>query len=131
MRENHFKAWDKELKRWRTDIALIGGAVWAVQGTQLNSIEQDSVDLVFYIGLSDKNGKGIYEEDVLAWNGGIGDGHEYHVFWSKEDAGFYLIMTKRESSGYRSSIRTSREYCEECEIIGNCLENPELNQRKE
>ncbi|NIQ92541.1 hypothetical protein GWN42_31275 [candidate division KSB1 bacterium] len=76
-----------------------------------------------YTGLEDKNGKEIYEGDIVSWyNPYSKKTYIGYVKWDDEWAGFGLFLG-------------SSKYCEESdwykiiesvEIIGNIHENPEL-----
>jgi uncharacterized phage protein (TIGR01671 family) len=81
-------------------------------------------------GLKDRNGKEIYEGDIL-YNGYGGPYHtrnmivcwlNYHAEWSlatrRENIGQWAIQMKGQSSGNNSDSNY--------EIIGNIHENPEL-----
>lgn len=75
-----------------------------------------------YTGLKDKNGKEIYEGDFLK----VGDDMVY-VFWKKPLATFALSKTDWAFDHYfLEAVRP-----EECEVIGNRHENPELFNEKE
>lgn len=75
-------------------------------------LEGDDVILMQYTGLKDKNSKEIYEGDILRWKY---EGDEYikQVEWK----GFcFQPFNGQEWSPIK----------EECEVIGNIWENPEL-----
>lgn len=62
-----------------------------------------------YTGLKDKTGKEIYESDIV------------------KDKGQILVVPEIFECGYRHGEYS--EYHEECEIIGNIHENPDLLEK--
>ena len=74
-----------------------------------------------YTGLKDKNGKEIYEGDILTYSGTTSNGNKiirevnYNVENARFQSGMYLLSQSIELS----------------EIIGNIYENPELPQSSE
>jgi len=76
----------------------------------------DRANYVFmqFIGLQDKNGKDIYEGDIIKtingnWGIVVKKNHGFQVTVSETDSSFYTVVFMCES-----------------EIIGNIHENPEL-----
>ena len=72
-------------------------------------------------GMKDKNGKLIWENDIVRT---VYDGNEhiYQVVWDESELDFKAINGKEN---YESNF----EYlpcCDEIEILGNCFDNPEL-----
>ena len=121
MREIKFRAWDKENKRWiKCFYPLTGGietemSIIGVQGDEDEDLMYpDDVDLIWYTGLKDKNGKEIYEGDIIK---------PYFDKWVKAtkveyiDGGFFPFVIKDWECTENAS---------ECEVIGNVFENPEL-----
>jgi hypothetical protein len=97
MREIKFRAWDKKNKKWITTFNLVGGGRWSfLQG------KPEEYEIVQFTGLKDKNGKEIYEGDVLL------------------SPGNYKWEVKFEGQGYIPSCM------DEFELIGNIYESPDL-----
>ena len=117
MREIKFRAWHKGQKRWVYGI-LVGldgvaeryidddGGKSGLWEHECN--ESDQLQLVQYTGLKDKNGKEIYEGDVIRDCNGLPD--TWVVEWSVEEAGFLGL-----------------DWCgKPNEVIGNIYEHPGL-----
>ena len=122
MREIKFRAWNPETKQMVdlqeiTPLALSESmnSELALQGMSgLFLPFNDKWPLMQYTGLHDKNGKEIYEGDIV------------RLKW--KDAGNHAKQTIRSvqwnGNGYGCALT---EY--ECEVIGNIYENPELIER--
>ena len=83
MREIKFRAWDKQNKN------MVGGfhcmsPRMSMFITQY-SIDFEQYDVMQYTGLKDKNGKEIYEGDVITYSGK----DERVVAWSEKTASFW------------------------------------------
>jgi uncharacterized phage protein (TIGR01671 family) len=123
MREIKFRAWDKEdktiLQNWHRDYVLIEHFGFNGGGRFI---------LMQYTGLKDKNGKEIYEGDILGCYRLTGDfagtceplGAAYFdedllSYCVEISGGWHYIHTLEDDSVYKGY-----------EIIGNLHENPEL-----
>jgi hypothetical protein len=110
MREIKFRAWDKENKRMIVfDPLFIGdkGMYW----------KGDLLEPMQYIGLKDENGKEIYEKDIINTADGV-----CLVCWNEKLASFVLAK-----DGWMYDHYFGEEYePENCKVIGNPYENPEL-----
>lgn len=110
MRQIKFRAWDTEEKIMRKN--------W----TDLNLPPNHGLELMQFTGLLDKNGKEIYEGDII---GDISlDGHAGVVIYFTERSR-YVIEHPNKKRIYE--LFANCEY----EIIGNIYENPELITKSE
>lgn len=89
--------------------------------------------LMQYTGLKDRNGKEIYEGDILTsemYPFQDEGKHNYHgvIEWIEEEASFYMTkrLANKEKRGISDGISQPIEQIEEFEVIGNIYSNPEL-----
>ena len=127
-----FRAWDSSKKEMFTDTFAI------TESGQVVVVEQESVasppDYVFVehlvvmqsTGLKDKNGKEIFEGDILT------DGHTTGDIRNHPTLGFYTV-DESSKEGYLSDtvgiedFEEAKEFMRNSiEVIGNIYENPEL-----
>lgn len=124
-----YRAWDKETQTM-LDVSLIDfkksvlvGEHWDFGET--NFINFDDIHLMQSTGLKDKNGKEIFEGDIIRYNIDVVDIKRHPTL------GFYTVLDGREGFfGDGMSIddfeEDAKEFSKTAEIIGNIYENPEL-----
>ena len=130
MREIRFRIWDDKRKEWVHDtehaVNLLGETI--IMGEILRRPDDKFVtleemnDLVVmqYTGLKDKNGKEIYEDDIIC------DGHSLkaRVVWDAEWAAWGTLYGPNPA-GYTRGRHIDESWAT-YEVIGNIYENPEL-----
>ena len=123
MREIKFKAWDKQRGKFITpgymfDINGDGRISLALDGNSVggDGVNGERVELLQYTGLKDKNGREIYEGDIMRDTHG-NHREEHQVYWAKSMGAWACDIG--EEWGDMSGSYT-------WEVIGNIYENPGL-----
>jgi uncharacterized phage protein (TIGR01671 family) len=127
MREIKFRAWSKELSKMFEHAnvdGLTGQVTFAWNGVagRLKSYagtkyESDCMPMQF-TGLHDKNGKEIWEGDLLLRS----DGGVDEIFF-RDDQGQFMVMQR---SPDEISDDVLWKFVDDSEVIGNIYENPQL-----
>lgn len=113
MREILFRGRTTRDKEWVYGDLLNDGydydvAIWEKEYKLVTEVSIETVGQ--FTGLTDKNGKKIFEGDILEWDlAEYGRGYRERVNWS------YGLFSMRQS-----------DWREWCEVIGNIHDNPEL-----
>ena len=121
-REIKFRVWDKEPRimiylNTSHDSLMFHNAGNASYYNLQNGSGGDEYELMQFTGLKDKNGKEIYEGDIVDFNGTRGL-FKYEVTFS-EGSFCYNVFGDMKSFKYDGANYS-------CEVIGNVYENKDL-----
>lgn len=122
-----FRAWDTEKKKWMTPEyvydTLENRARWHPQIGEIFPLMQ-------FTGLQDKNGKDIYEGDIIEFRSAgsrIGE-----IKWQQQNACFYISYRVGKKHFY-SEVKSEAMHGDgtvhiltDTEVIGNIYETPNL-----
>lgn len=127
MRETKFRAYHKERKEMfeiasidfeEKKAALSNGTI------KLLNVDFKQFELLQYTGLKDKNGKEIYEGDILFFRD---ENMKYIVVW--QDAAFIIKSIEIRKYSEKMFWLDDTEIC--CEIVENIYENKKLLEENE
>ncbi|HET9146143.1 MAG TPA: YopX family protein [Sphingomicrobium sp.] len=128
MREIKFRAWDKKSKRMIYDIQDAYDGLKGFEPREDDSafptsfgrfLDEDGVVVMQYTGLKDKNGQHIFEGDLIV----------------EKKLNFYVTPTEIKFERYGWNVFGEMDFGhgasgdlrpEDCEVVGNIHENPDL-----
>lgn len=114
MREIKFRAYIKKSRKM-VDVNVLRLQGWMI-GNDGDSYNENEYILMQYTGLKDKNGKEIYEGDIVRWDDGTSD----NIKWMDEFGCWGTEVT---------NFLCNCNF-EQFAVIGNIYENPELLEDK-
>ena len=121
-----FRAWDKEFKEMVQVNALVFDDQVIKATYQNGNIVKEDVkyyELMESTGLHDKNGKEIFEGDILAFETDEGI-LNVNIYWNSKHALFMFKSEKYKEEELLAELVENNTY--PFEIAGNIYENPEL-----
>lgn len=137
-REIKFRAWDVDNKKWIRSFRVYksgkGLSIYSDKdGSTLGvNVDSSTYILIQFTGLLDKNGKEIYEGDIVnirfrdnivgkpkfSWDKGV-------IKWNEKSSAFKWFSVEEDSSDENNYWLTHADSVGR-EVIGNVYKNPEL-----
>lgn len=126
MREIKFRAWNGNSLYYNHSVCLqIDGTISYLKNDgQWGEPEKGEIILMQYTGLKDKNGKEVYEGDIIEFTPKYKPGvrKKSPVIWQEFRACFAFKWNDYANEDLFQAI----QHTNEAELIGNIYENPEL-----
>lgn len=127
MREFKFRVWNLDYVKWITDdpmwhYRVMDDLKWSDVFSLPPWKTYEALVFQQYTGLNDKNGKEIYDGDIIQLSGAP---YKYSIEWCD----YYWAINDHGALGYDDYGDLQPLNCcvyESAEVIGNIFENPEL-----
>lgn len=116
-REIKFRAWDNVEKEWVRAFSIPNIGWQKIEGEPMTDLE-----IMQYTGLKDKNGKEIYEGDILSYSTDAIS--PLIVKWNDDRAQF--MAHGYQFAGHKTFRHGLGRGKVRCEVIGNIYETPDL-----
>lgn len=132
MRETKFRAWDTKEKRYTDAEIFISNhnKIYRIFWQELEPADGGEIVVELSTGLKDKNGKEIYEGDIVSEEfeyGGEKTKTIWQVRWCDDECAFELHYVSGFEVDDCSLVADDEE---NYEVIGNIHENPELIEKE-
>ena len=117
-REIKFRAWDKKTERFQSGFHLTSDG-------KINFaclVDNEDYILSQFTGLLDKNGKEIFEGDIVSWT--FDEKTKKQIVFHEGCFGHFIFMGINNE--YREFIPIQKKRAEYMIVCGNIYQNPEL-----
>ena len=112
MRKIKFRIWDKKKKEMLTNFPY--------ENLKIESF-YSRCEVMQFTGIEDKTGKEIYEKDIIK-----ADGNKILLIVAYDNYGVPCLMSPNQGNCWDFSICGAEGVFNNCKIIGNTFENPEI-----
>jgi uncharacterized phage protein (TIGR01671 family) len=126
MKKTKYKAWDVEKKEMIDDVFINGQSghvICLFNSGYEGDYSLDKMIPIEYTGVKDKNGKEIYEGDILRAGNELTT--PWKVYWREDKCGYWAEQTR---GSFLKSPLWGMGVDRHFEVIGNIYTNPELNK---